>query len=187
MYDSLVRRWRLDFDNFSKSLGREGFTLFETLLAMMILATGIILLQHSWSSSVNRQNKMRTLNEMSALLERKMLDLELEYSESSLDSIPDEKAEDFGSDFPQYSWKMTSKKMDFPDIGAALTSQSGGAAQELLSIMNQFKEHLNKSVKEVKMTIIYKGAKKNLEASATRYFIDYNREPSGLLGGGTTQ
>ncbi len=154
---------------------------------MMILSTGIILLQQSWSSSANRQNKMRILNEMSALLERKMLDLELEYADQSIDSIPEEKTEDFGSELPQYSWKMTSKKIDFPDIGAALTSQSGGAAQEVLTIMNQFRDHLSKSVREVKMTIIYKGSKKNLEASATRYFIDYDKEFSGLMSGGTSQ
>lgn len=178
----------------TKSLGfnlletkTKGFTLFETLLAMMILATGIILLQQSWSSSTLRQNKMRILNEMGALLEQKMLDLELEYASKSLDSIPDEQSEDFGSDYPQYSWKMTSHKLEFPDISAALTAQDGGAAQELLTIMNQFKDHLGKSVKEVKMTIIYKGAKKNLEASATRYFIDYDREISDLMGAGTAQ
>ncbi len=157
--------------------------MFETLVALMILSTGLILLQESWSSSVRRQSKMRILDEMGALLERKMLDLELDYANKSLDSIPDDKAEDFGSEYPQYSWKMTAQKMEFPDIGATLTAQEGGASENLLSIMSQFREHLNKSVKEVKMTIIYKGEKKNLEASATRYFIDYDKEISGLAGG----
>jgi len=139
-----------------------------------------------------RQSKMQILNEMSSLLERKMLDLEIEYSGKSLDSIPEEKEEEFGSENPNYSWKLESKKMEFPDIGALMTAQSGGAAQEVLSIMNQFRDHLSKSVKEVKMTIIYKVSnsktgKKNLEASATRYFIDYDKEVSGLPTGEAPQ
>ncbi|UXR63862.1 type II secretion system GspH family protein [Bdellovibrio bacteriovorus] len=155
---------------------KNGFTLIETVIAMVILSSGIMLLANSWSGSFMRVRKTQLSTEVTALLERKMTEIELEYAGKPLDSIPEETEDDFGSEYSQYSWKMTSKEFEVPDISATLTAQAGGADEMALTVMKTLTEHLGKSIKEVKVTVIYKGAKKPMEFSATQYFVDYDKE-----------
>lgn len=123
-----------------------------------------------------RLRKTQLSTEVSALLERKMVEIEMEYAGKPLDSIPEEKEDDFGSEYPQYSWKMETKEFEVPDFSATLTAQSGGADELTLTVMKTLAEHLGKSVKEVKVSVIYKGGKKPLQFSATQYFVDYDKE-----------
>ncbi|KHD87748.1 MAG: general secretion pathway protein GspI [Bdellovibrio sp. ArHS] len=155
---------------------RKGFTLIETVMALVILSSGLLLLANSWSGSFMRVRKTQLSTEVAALLERKMVEVEMEYQGKPLDSIPEEKEDDFGSEYPQYSWRMTSKEFEVPDFSATLTAQAGGADELTLTIMKTLAEHLGKSIKEVKVTVIYKGAKKPLEFSATQYFVDYDKQ-----------
>ncbi len=157
-------------------MSKKGFTLIETVIAMVILSAGIILLANTWGGSFMRVRKTQLSTEVASLLQRKIVELQIEYRDKPLESIPEEKQDDFGSDYPQYSWKMTSKKMDLPDLSAALTAKDGGADQMLITLIKQLSEHIGNSVKEVKVSIIYKGAKKPLEFSATTYFVDYEKE-----------
>ena len=164
---------------------KSGFTLIETLVAMMILSTGIILLVNSWTGSFMRLKKTQINNEVTMLLEKKMVEIDLEYKGKSIDSIPEEKEDDFGTDYPSYRWKMTSKEFEMPDLSPLFTAKEGGADQNLIMIMKQFSEHLNKTVKEVKVSVFYKTAKKELEYSVTTYYVDYAKElPLPNLGGG---
>lgn len=123
-----------------------------------------------------RVRKTQLSTEVAALLERKMVEIEMEFQGKPLDSIPEEKEDDFGSEYPQYSWKMTSKEFEVPDFSATLTAKSGGADELTLTIMKTLAEHLGKSVKEVKVTVFYKNKKKPLQFSATQYFVDYDKE-----------
>lgn len=165
---------------------KSGFTLLETLLAMVILSAGIVLLANSWSGSFMFVRKTQLNTEIAALLERKMVEIEIEYAGKPIDSIEEEKEDDFGSEYPQYSWKMTSKELEFPNITATMTAQAGGADEMALTIMRTLVEHLSKSVREVKVSVIYKGGKKPLEVSATQYFVDYDRpiQPPSIPGMG---
>lgn len=163
----------------------KGFTLIETVIAMVILSAGILLLANSWGGSFMRVRKTQLNVEVAALLQRKMVEVQIEFRDKPLDSIPEEKADDFGSDYPQYSWKMESKQLEIPDLSATLTSRDGGANEMMISIIKQLSEFMGKAIKEVKVTVIYKGGKKPLEFSATTYFLDYDKDlPLGVPGGG---
>jgi len=170
-----------------KIKGVKGFTLLETLIAMIILATGIMLLASSWGASTSRLRKTQVNVEISALLERKIAEIESEYRGKSLDTIPEEKEDDFGSDFPDYSWKLESQELPMPDLSSSLAAKEG-VTPDMSSMVKQLTEHIAKSVKEVKVTIIYKpkgkSNKKPLIYSATTFFIDYDKVPSGLGGAG---
>jgi general secretion pathway protein I len=158
-------------------INKKGFTLFETLLAVVILATALMLLTNSWSGSFLRVRKTQQQFEVAALLERKMTDIEIEYRGKSLEEIPEEKSEDFGSEYPQYAWKMTSHQLEIPDISSTMGSKDGGVDAFTQQIIKQLTDGLSKAVKEVTVTVIYKEAKpKPLEYSVTTYFVDYDKQ-----------
>jgi general secretion pathway protein I len=152
--------------------------LLETLLAVVILSTAMLLLTNSWGGSYLRVRKTQRQFEVAALLEKKMTDVEIEYRGKSLDEIPEEKSEEeIGEAFPQYKWKLSSKKLELPDISSTLASKDGGADQFMMNVVKQLSEGLSKAVKEVTVTVIYTdGKEKPLEYSVTTYFVDYDKE-----------
>ncbi len=152
-----------------------GFTLIETLLAMVILSSALLLLVNSWSGGYLRVRKTQQQFEVASLLERKMTEIELEYRGKPLDQIPDEKGEDFGKEYPQYSWKMTSHKLEIPDLSATLAAK-GEADQFTTMLVKQLTEGLSKAIKEVTVTVILKAKPKSVEYSVTTYFVDYDQE-----------
>lgn len=172
----------------------KGFTLLEVLIALIIIAGGIMVLANSWSGNFMRVRKGQILNNVATLLERKMIEIEAEYKEKPFNEIPESDGGDFGSDFPQYSWKLESRDLEFPDLSAFIIGQGEGADEMLLSMLKQVTEYLSKSIKEVKVTISVKGrAAKPLNFSATQYFVNYEGDfaaaagvPSGDAGGGGT-
>jgi general secretion pathway protein I len=154
---------------------QKGFTLLETLLAMVILSGGLILLSQAWSSSFAKVRKTQMAYEVGALLERKMAEIDMEYRGKPLDSIPDEKSEDFGSNYPNYKWKIKSKMMEFPDLTPLMaSSKEGGADPNLAMMVKMLTAHLSKSVKEVTVSVLVKNGKKDLVFSVTTYFVDYD-------------
>lgn len=134
-----------------------------------------------------RIRKTQLNQEVVALLERKMAEIDMEYRGKPLEGIPEEKSDDFGSEYPQYTWKMTSKEFQMPDLGSIMTSTEGGAKTEMLTLIKTLSDHLSKAVKEVKVTVIYTGAKKPLEFSIVTYYVDYNKPLAfggSAVGGG---
>lgn len=166
-------------------LKQSGFTLLEVLIAMIILASGVMLLAQSWSSSYNRIRKTQKNVEIAALLERKLAETDMKYRGKSIDSIPESEGDEFEG-YPEYTWKLESKKFEMPDLTSILIGRDGGVDQMMMQLMKQFSEHLSNSIKEVKITITYKVKEKEFEYSATLLFVDYDKQiplPS-MPGGG---
>lgn len=164
-----------------------GFTLIEVVLSMMIMVSGLMILTNSWGATYTRLKKTQVHVQLAALLERKVYEIEKEYKGKSLDSVPEEKEDTFGSELPEYSWKMTSQKLYLPNIAPLLSAQAdaagdNGVKMSLENMMKMFTEHLGKSIKEIKVEVTYKDQKKPISADVTFYLIDYDR-PLPMLGG----
>lgn len=167
---------------------RQGFTLLEVILAVAIMSTGILLVTMSWSGTFHRMRKTQTNTEIVALLERKMAELDAKYKNKPLESIPENEEDNFGDEYPQYSWKMESRKFEMPDLTGYLTAREGGADQFTMMTMKTFTDHLSKTIKEVRVTIIYKPQNRSEQTySITTFYVDYNKQPPmpGLPGGGS--
>ncbi len=163
---------------------KSGFTLLEVLIAMMILAAGVMLLAQSWSSSYNRLRKTQKNVEIAALLERKLAETDMKYRGKAIDSIPESEGDEFEG-FPEYTWKLESKNFEMPDLTAVLIGREGGVDQMMMTLMKQFSEHLSKSIKEVKVTIVYKHNDKEFNYSATMLFVDHDKQlPLPAIPGG---
>ncbi len=158
-----------------EQIHKNGFTLLEVVLALVVMASGLFILTNSWASTYSRLRKTQVQVQIVSLLERKVTEVEREYKNKSLESIPDEKEDNFGSELPQYSWKLKSKKFQMPNLSSLFTSQPGGADPMLLALMNTYTEFLGKCIKEVNVSVIFKEGKKPIVADVTIYMIDYNK------------
>ncbi|MGE3974504.1 MAG: prepilin-type N-terminal cleavage/methylation domain-containing protein [Bdellovibrionales bacterium] len=158
------------------SFSKKGFTLVETLIAMIILAGALIVLMNSWSGSFSSLGRSRQLTTMSFLLQKKMTEFELKYKDRPLSDIPDEEDGDFGDDYKSISWTMKSKKLEIPDMSSALTSRPGGATEVEIMIVKQLTEMIEDAVKEMKVSVIFKNEQKTLEHSLATYMVEYKKE-----------
>lgn len=165
-----------------------GFTLLEVLISMMIMSGAIAVLATSWYGNIARVEKARINNTTAALLQRKMTEIEIAYLGKPVEEIPEEDSGDFGDAFPQYKWTLESKDFVMPSLSGMLIAREGGADSTLLTVVNQMTEVISKSVKEVRVTLIYtsKRSKKEMKNSITTYFIDYAKDaalgPGGAAG-----
>jgi general secretion pathway protein I len=162
-----------------------GFTLLEVMIALIILAGGLLVLNTSWSTNNLRIRKANLYTNSATLLQKKMIELEAYYKDKSLEEIPETDAGDFGTDQPRFRWEMKSRELKFPDLSALIIGEGNGD-ETLLSMIRQMTDLISKSIKEVKVTIFVKTEKKEASFSATTYFVDYSKGIGvpGAAGGG---
>ncbi len=163
-----------------------GFTLLEVIIAVSIMATGILLIGMSWSGTFQKMKRTQINSEVVALLERKMAEIDAKYKGKPLESIPDSDEDTFGDEYPQYKWKMESRKFEMPSLSDFLGSQEGGVDQMTQMTMKVFTEHLSKTIKEVRVTVTHTlPSKKTQDFSVTTFYVDFNKEPPmPAMGGG---
>ena len=166
-----------------------GFTLIETLVAMVILSGGVMVLANSWSGNFMRIRNSRVNNTMAMLLERKMTEVDVKNKSKKFDEVQESDAGNFGTKYPGYRWEMKAKKFEMPDMSSALIGeQKQGADQMMLTIVRTVQDYIKEAVKEVSVTVYYKGrVGKEVRNSATVYLVDYTKElpmPGGMPAGG---
>ena len=163
-----------------------GFTLIEVLVAMVIMAGGVMVLANSWSGNYMRIRNSRVNNTMATLLERKMTEISVKNIDKPFDQVQDEDAGDFGTKYPGYRWEMKAKKFEMPDMSSALISREGGADQMLLTMITTVQDFIKEAVKEISVTVIYKSrGGREVKNAVTTYLVDYSKElpvPGGLAG-----
>lgn len=164
-----------------------GFTLLETLIAMVLMSLAVMVLANSWSGNIARLKNARINNTIATLLERKMAEAEIAYRDKPLNEIKEEDGGDFGPQYPGYRWALNAKEFEMPDLSGALISREGGADEMLLTLVRTMTEFINQSVKELTVTVFYKTRTgKEIKHSVTTYFVDYSKElplPTGGLPG----
>lgn len=161
-----------------------GFTLLEVLVALFILTGAIIVIANAWSGNFMRMRKTSMYNNVATLLERKMVEVEAKYRDKPINEIPESEEGDFENDFPQYRWEMKSRDLELPDLTALIVGQGEGADEQLITLIKQMSEFISDAVKEVKVSIYVKSASgKEVEFSATQYFVDYTKQFGGGLPG----
>lgn len=163
---------------------KRGFTLIETMIAMMIMTGALIIIGQSWSGNLMRLEKSRLNTDMAQLLDRKMAEVEMTYRGEPISQIREEDGGDFGALFPGYSWEMKAKEFEMPDLSGALMTKDGGVDEMTLLIIRTVAAYLKETIKEVSVTVSFqpKDPKaKPIRQSVATYFIDYSK-PLALGG-----
>ena len=158
---------------------KRGFTLIEVLVAMMILAGAMLALSQAWNGSIFTFKKSQNINTIVSLLKKKTTELDIKYKTLSFTEIPEAEAGDFGTDYPDFSWKSETKKLEFPDLSDMLVSKEGGANEMMLTIIKQMTEYFSKSTKELRVSIVWKSGKHEVKYSITTYIV--NKAGGGAL------
>jgi general secretion pathway protein I len=88
-----------------RSSHHTGFTLLEVMVAMAILAIALVAVLSSQAQSISIANEARLLTTASMLAQSKIAEIESIGAETSFG--------DFGEDFPNYRWEVTTTDTDF--------------------------------------------------------------------------
>jgi general secretion pathway protein I len=157
-----------------------GFTLMETLVAVMIMTGGLIVIGSSWSSNLMRIEKARINANLAALLERKMTEFDLLYRGKPVSQIKEEDSGEFNGEYLGYRWEMRSKEFEMPNFTSALGGASADASQaDLIKLIaSTVSEYMKNSVKEVTVTVFFKSKRakaKEMQQSVATYFVDYSK------------
>ncbi len=160
-----------------------GFSLIEVMIAMMILAGAMVALSQSWSGSLFAFRKAQSVNTIVSLLKKKTTELEIKYKAGTFSEIPEDEAGDFGSEYPEFTWKAHSQDLEFPDLSQILISKEGGANDMILMVIKQMTDFISKATKEVKVSIIWKSNKKEVNYSVVTYIMN-NQSAGSIAPGG---
>jgi len=154
-----------------------GFTLLEVVIALGIMATVMVLLTSGWRGNFNRVSKIKYRTQAAYLLQQKMSEIENLYRERPLQMPPDLQKGTFeGDKFKNFSWEWESKEFEMPDLSKLLAA-SGQQDQIAQNIAGQMQDFLERSIFEVKVTLLYKSALKSepIKTSVSTIFVDYNQ------------
>lgn len=155
---------------------RSGFTLIETLIALVITVAAGLLLANSWSSNYVRVRKTAMHNNVALLLERKAVEIETKNQGKKVEEIKDEEG-DFGKDYPDYRWQFKAQPFQMPDLTSLLNSDENKNADPIaLAILSKLQEVTSKAIAEGKISVFVKVNDKEREYSVTLYFVDYESD-----------
>ena len=144
----------------------------EVLIAMLILAGGLMVLNNSSSSSIGTLQKAKKVEQSARLLESKMTEMELNTRGKKFEELETSAAGDFGSTYPDLRWTMEINDFSAPNF-ASMMNQDQAQSDMALLILNKFTEHLEEAVKEMKVSVIWTVDENKLEYSVTTLLVDY--------------
>lgn len=156
---------------------QKGFTLLEVLIALGILASSMMILTSSWRGNFRRVRTAKVKTQVVHLLQQKMTELEVLYK-NDIKKLPDDVKKGTFKDpnLKRYSWEWESNDFKMPDIGRLFVQDEGVVDEMTLQVINKMKKYLEESIREVKVTIVYKASNKAKPQrfSIATIFVDYD-------------
>ena len=168
--------------NFRKKTA--GFSLLEVLIALVLVSGVAMVTTNMWSKNFLFIRSSRIYDTASSLLDQKISELKIEYKDVA--NLPESQEGVFGTEFSNYRWEMESQPFDMPDISSLIIEQADaeGIDENALLIVNNIKELIKSSVKEVKVTVFVKDKNRERAYSIVTYFTSENPSLQALPGGG---
>lgn len=141
-----------------KRIGSNGFSLLEVMIAVAILAVSLMAIFSLQSTSLMGSARAQKISIATQLAREKMARVLIELDAGMVKGeFPDEKEESGAFEeekFPDYTWKVSVKKVEIP----APPASAGSPAQEgnsdvMGQIFEMVSKQLSESSREVKLTV----------------------------------
>lgn len=157
---------------------QSAFTLLEVIIALGLMASVMILLNSSWKGNYNRVAKIKFQSTAAQLLQLKMSEIENRYKKR-INELPEEvqNGEFKDEKFKKYRWRWEVRDFKMPDL-SKLIGQTQDDNPLVASIATNMQTYFENSIKEVKLTIIYKSSPqaKEQKASVATLLVDYDQK-----------
>ena len=173
---------------------KTGFTLLETLAAVLLLAGLAALVSQISYGNFQRIKKSRRINRAAFLLEQKMSELEAEYKNSgNIAALPSEAEGEF-EDEKEFSWSYKTRPLELPGALAMLALQGIPQSDINIRLAGMMKDIARQIVLELELKATWKKGGRQADYSLVSYFVDYGKasghiqsavagfSPAGLLG-----
>lgn len=162
---------------------QRGFTLLEVVIALSIMASVLMVLTSSWRGNYRRVKKAKVQTQVAYLMQKKMSEIEVFYADK-ISRLPKDKQNGVFKEDERFSWEWTSQEFKMPDLGQIFLKDEGVADQTTLTVINKMKDYLEKSIHEVKLTVIYKASPKakTQKFSVSTILVDYQTQIDVGLG-----
>lgn len=174
---------------------KQGFTLFEVMVAMFILAISALAFMDSQRGSASLAISMRNKTVAAMLAYGKIAEFEVNVENKVLTkgikSVEKKKTGKFKG-FPDYTWTRYFEDVKFQiPKGLVLSLQNAfmgkdgendSGAEEIdhniLRMLTTVNNHLKKTVREMSVVVTWKEDGREKEYSLTTHIVDYNAEIS---------
>ena len=150
---------------------KKGLSLLEVMISLSIVVSAVITLSLSWGGNYRRMNKIQIYNDMAYLLNTQMKEIEMQYRGKNIKDIPKEDKGVFSEEFKKYTWKLESQALELPDFNSLLTEQQEIGEMQM-KMMEEFKDKITASVKEVRVSVFTKIKGKEYSQSVATYFVN---------------
>lgn len=161
-------------------MNKKGVTLIEVLIATLVLAGGLFVVNMTWSGNLLRMRKAQNNTNLSLFLEQKMIEVESKYEGKPLGSIPEKENGNFGQEFPDYTWLLESRRLEFPEIFELLLKDENVSDSQTLGVVSKVEKIIQESIKEVRLTISYKTPKGVISETLATYFVEEKKLDLGI-------
>ncbi len=167
-----------------KRLGRDGFTLLETMIAMGIMLVAFSSILMVESASLRTSEKARQMNVVAMLAKNLMVEAENTFEGKPFNEVKKEESGQFPAPYEDFRWKRTIKELEFPNMSFGGGDKKEGASSSSDSGQDQFTElltklmtsYFSKAIREVQVTISWQRGSGEQSFTTSTYWVDLNHE-----------
>jgi prepilin-type N-terminal cleavage/methylation domain-containing protein len=160
-----------------KNARKKGFTLLEVMIAVTIMAIAFSAILSTQSSSISLSMKTKDMNVAGWLANNIMVEAEQLYEGVDFSEIPKETAETFAAPFERFKWKREIKEIVFPELQFLQDKPENGGVSDAVRMLAQvITKHLNKTIRELVVTISWPQGKAERTLVISTYLINLNED-----------
>ncbi len=161
-----------------RNSSQSGFTLFEVIIAIAILAmalSGIIIAEHRAIDTVYRTKRQGVVSMLAGLM---LSEAQKDTQGKTFAEVRDDIEGKFEAPFTEYSYQRKIRVIKFPNLLETGAEGEDGKPQEKtdtsMRVVKIATNFLSKSTREVVVTIKWKEAGEDQSYSVAEYWVDFN-------------
>ncbi len=156
--------------------GQNGFTLFEVMVAMGILAISLVAIFNVQGSSILAASRSKFITAASLLARSKLVDIEQELTETGFSDFAEEMEGDFSEEgWPEFSWHAQISKVKIPVPGSMPGEENNAYASMMQGYASMMTDMISNALRECNLTVFWGDRNNMQELTISTHFIEFGR------------